>query len=267
MKIGSPKSRHHLKIKKQWRVLEIGGGHNPHPRADVIVDKYVEDNSHRGGDLKVLGHQTFVQADAENLPFEDDEFDYVICCHVLEHAENPRAFLSEMSRVAKGGYLEVPSLIGEYLIPKGSHSWCTLEIDDRLVLVNKESLPFPNQGLDFGDMFLYYLNSVSLSYKIFLKTNPNVLTVRHEWEDSIDFIINPTHAKDQVYFQDTWSLDMIESQLGRKSIVRDGLETVRNFFQIGASYVRALWKRESKAGFDQIGLGARNNSKVSLSTK
>ena len=78
MRIGSPASRLKLDIKPDDRVLDIGSGDFPHPRANVCVDKYVSDNTHRSSDIKVLSHQTFMQADGENLPFEDDEFDYVI---------------------------------------------------------------------------------------------------------------------------------------------------------------------------------------------
>lgn len=33
-------------------VLEIGGGHNPDPRSDILCDKYLEDNTQRGGGLR-----------------------------------------------------------------------------------------------------------------------------------------------------------------------------------------------------------------------
>src|ERR1700716_505239 len=142
MKIRNPKARSDLSIKRGDRVLEVGGGQNPHPRSNVIVDKYVDDNFHRSGDLKILKHQEFLNADGENLPFKDKEFDYVICCQVLEHVENPVRFLSEQFRVAKKGYIEVPSLIGEYLFPRESHKWILHEYKDVLYLVDKKKLNF-----------------------------------------------------------------------------------------------------------------------------
>ena len=112
MKIKRPRSRFDLSIKKNDYVLEVGGGHNPHPRSNVVVDKFVDDNTHRAHDLKVLPKQKFVHADGENIPFKELEFNYVICCHVLEHVEDPRKFVSEQTRVASKGYIETPSLIG-----------------------------------------------------------------------------------------------------------------------------------------------------------
>lgn len=76
-----------------------GGGNNPHPRANIVVDKFPINNYHRSGDLKILKTQKFVVADGENLPFKDKTFDYVISSHVLEHVNNPSIFLEEISRV------------------------------------------------------------------------------------------------------------------------------------------------------------------------
>ena len=82
MKIKNPKSRYHIKIPYKSKVLEVGGGHNPHRRSNVVVDKFIDSNFHRKADIKVLKHQKFLQADGENLPFKDQEFDFVFCNHV-----------------------------------------------------------------------------------------------------------------------------------------------------------------------------------------
>ena len=39
MKIRNPKSRFHIDVKRSDYVLDVGGGHNPHPRANVVVDE------------------------------------------------------------------------------------------------------------------------------------------------------------------------------------------------------------------------------------
>src|SRR5439155_24578599 len=43
----------------------------------------------------------FKQAMIENLPFEDETFDTVICTHVLEHILDYRKALSELRRVTR----------------------------------------------------------------------------------------------------------------------------------------------------------------------
>ena len=42
-------------------------------------------------------------ADMTDLPFDDDSFDFAICSHVLEHIENDRAAVAELSRVLVPG--------------------------------------------------------------------------------------------------------------------------------------------------------------------
>src|SRR5690606_1584155 len=184
MKLSNPQSRFKLKIKKNERVLEVGGGPNPHPRANVVIDKFVDFDYHRKGDINLYKHQQFAQADGESLPFEDNEFDYIICNHVLEHVDNPAKFLDEQARVAKRGYIETPSLIGEHLHPKISHRWVILEIDKKLVLFDKETIGFKTSS-DFGPLFLEYLVKHSLAYKILDRTYPQIRTVQYEWTGKI----------------------------------------------------------------------------------
>jgi ubiquinone/menaquinone biosynthesis C-methylase UbiE len=64
----------------------------------------------------------YVQADAQNLPFEAGSFDIVISCETIEHVPDPRAAVREMYRVCKPGgmlYLTTPNYLnfmGLYLI-------------------------------------------------------------------------------------------------------------------------------------------------------
>ena len=62
-----PHTRYDLKIRKSDKVVEIGSGHNPSRRANVIVEKFINDNYHRSGDIKIYPYQVFVNADGEHL--------------------------------------------------------------------------------------------------------------------------------------------------------------------------------------------------------
>lgn len=75
----TPIDRYDLKIKKSDYVLEVGSGHNPSYRANVIVEKYISTNYHRSGEVKIFPHQKFINADGASMPFQNKEFDYIIC--------------------------------------------------------------------------------------------------------------------------------------------------------------------------------------------
>lgn len=104
-------------IKENDHVLEIGPGSLPHPRANVFLEKnFNEENAHeqRGLAQKIKLEKPIIYYDGNEFPFSDKEFDYVICSHVIEHVEDVDAFIKEMSRVAKNGYIEYPTIYYEY---------------------------------------------------------------------------------------------------------------------------------------------------------
>lgn len=88
------------------RVLEIGPGNIPFPRADVFVDIL---------DRPDIKPDQLVKLDVctDPLPFPDQSFDFIYCRHCLEDLWNPFYICSEMSRVGKRGYIETPSPLAE----------------------------------------------------------------------------------------------------------------------------------------------------------
>jgi len=67
----------------------------------------------RHGDIRNL---TFVQADATDLPFDDDEFDAVTMSYGLRNVDRPKKAIAELFRVTKpGGRL----VINEFSTPPG----------------------------------------------------------------------------------------------------------------------------------------------------
>jgi SAM-dependent methyltransferase len=220
MKIRSPFDRSDLRIKKKDKVLEIGSGHNPSFRSNVIVEKFVESNYHRCGDVNIYAHQRFINADGEKLPFKDKEFDYVICNQVLEHVDDPIAFVNEQSRVAKRGYIETPSLLGEYLFPKKSHKWVILDIDNQLVMFEKSKMPGNYQN-NYGELFLNYLPYQSLVYKLLWLTEGDLMINRYEWVDSIDVIVNPDDEYYLSFFTQPWNLEMTKKLYPQRRLAKE----------------------------------------------
>ena len=102
-------------------VLDVGAGQSPTPRADIVVDKYAADNFERATDLSF--EKPLVVGDGQALPFADGTFAYVIASHVLEHATDPLLFAAELSRVARAGWVQVPSRESELAFGWPFHPW------------------------------------------------------------------------------------------------------------------------------------------------
>jgi ubiquinone/menaquinone biosynthesis C-methylase UbiE len=99
-----------MKLEHSGLVLDVGCG------TGILFD-YVADRSKMivGLDLskntlvearakritKKRNNVHLVQADADNIPFVDKEFDYVFAITVLQNAPNPKNMLREIRRVAK----------------------------------------------------------------------------------------------------------------------------------------------------------------------
>lgn len=115
-------------IRPQDCVLEIGPGSTPHPRANAFLELRFESEmdwvAQRGG-IKTAGNfsgRPIHGYDGGRFPFDDGQFDYVICSHVIEHVEQPEDFLREVFRVGGGrGYLEYPLITYEYLYDFSVH--------------------------------------------------------------------------------------------------------------------------------------------------
>lgn len=245
MRTRRPLGRWDLSIGKKDRVLEVGSGHSPSYRAHVLVEKYLTDNFHRCGDIKVYANQILVNADGENLPFREKEFDYVICNQVLEHVDNPARFIGELERVSKRGYIETPSLLGEFLFPKEAHKWVILDIDDKLVFFEKSRMP-GNYKNNYGELFLNYLPYQSFPYKVLGLTEGNLMINRYEWKDHIDILVNPEKGYYYSFFTQKWTREMAEKLFPPRGLGTEMRKFVRSSYYLIKE--KLLWKygRRSK---------------------
>ncbi len=113
-------------IKPGDKVLEIGPGGSPSKYANVFLELKFDNDAEwerQSGGLVPIGKKNSrtVFYDGNKFPFADKEFDYIICSHVLEHVPNIEKFVSEINRVGKAGFFEVPSIYYEYLFNIPEH--------------------------------------------------------------------------------------------------------------------------------------------------
>ena len=171
-----------MNIRADDFVLEIGSGHNPKARSDVLCDKFIADDEQRGG--TIVADRPIVEADGQFLPFVDAAFDYVICSHVLEHVEDPAQLIAELERVARRGYIETPSEIGERIYGWQYHNWVVNLVDDCLMLRRNE------RNSQFGQLF-HRMAAIDKYWKRFHLTHHNLFLVEYEWENEINYEILP----------------------------------------------------------------------------
>jgi SAM-dependent methyltransferase len=150
-----------LALPDDARVLDVGGWAAPLNRADWVIDvmPFETRGAIASGGVGPLparfGRDSWVLTDLcshQPWPFEDDYFDVAVCTFTLEDVRDPIRVCEEMSRVARAGYVEVPSLLDEltWLNPEVSggpwvghahHRWlCSAEQGELVFLTKFHSL-------------------------------------------------------------------------------------------------------------------------------
>ncbi|MEE2713213.1 MAG: methyltransferase domain-containing protein [Planctomycetota bacterium] len=143
-----------LGIADSDRVLDVGGAGNAFSRADVVCDLTFASCVQRNGAPGVLRADVeYVEAPAERLPFDDNAFDFVWCTQVLEHVLDPVAACRELSRVARRGFVEVPSRVGEMTNGNPTHRWIVDLDQGELVFQARPFVDHPLRNVWYGLMY------------------------------------------------------------------------------------------------------------------
>jgi uncharacterized protein YbaR (Trm112 family) len=170
-----------MKIGPGDLVLDVGSGHNPNPRSDVLCDRYVDDDTERGGAIRV--DRPLIVGDGHNLPFKDKAFDYVIASHIIEHMDDPARFCSELMRVARRGFIASPTELAEHMFYWSFHKWYVNKMGDKLILHPKVNVPNI-----FGELF-DYLYEYNPWYARFHRSLPDMFWMEYEWDGVIQIEI------------------------------------------------------------------------------
>jgi hypothetical protein len=104
-------------------VLDVGGWARPFERADWVLDAQpyatrglYDYDRERARPREHFRPETWVQRDVcarEPWPFADDHFAFAVCAQTLEDLRDPVWVCAELARVARAGYVEVPSRLEE----------------------------------------------------------------------------------------------------------------------------------------------------------
>lgn len=137
-------------------VLDVGGWADPLGRADWVID--VMPYATRGlyeregwiaprREPERFSRETWIERDVcdrEPFPFNDNQIDFAVCSHTLEDLRDPLWVCTELIRVARAGYIEVPSRLEEQswgvngdFVGWSHHRWLIEVSQDRIEFVVK----------------------------------------------------------------------------------------------------------------------------------
>lgn len=202
-------------------VLDVGGWGKPFRRADAVIDRmpYATRGLYGfdGEEPERFDEGGWVIWDIcarQAWPFGDKQFDFVICSQTLEDLRDPIWVCSEMERVARAGYIEVPSRLEEQSygvqgpwVGWGHHHWL-VDVEGRHIsFVFKHHVIHGRPSAYFPAGFVKLLNEEERTSQLW-------------WESSFTF--------DERIFADPENLDayldtFVEEEMRRRQLPRHDL--------------------------------------------
>ncbi|MBN1817455.1 MAG: methyltransferase domain-containing protein [Sedimentisphaerales bacterium] len=194
-------SRHfHFGIRPGDKVLDIGSGGVPFRHATHLADLTVSDNFHgrAGMPFQYLEGRPVYECDLENLPFEDHQFDFVYCSHVLEHVKHPEKACRELVRVAGRGYIETPAPAKDLCMDTAGvshHLWGIENRNGKLIFTPYTKIQI--KGLSCGilrDMACSPQTPREKAFAALVYLKAPLFNTMLLWEGSFDFEVRPSES-------------------------------------------------------------------------
>lgn len=203
-------------------VLDVGGWGRPLARADWVVDLMPYETRGlygRDGDgPERYDAGTWVRIDIcdhEPWPFADDQFDFAVCSHTLEDVRDPVRVCSELVRVARAGYVEVPSRLEEQSPMEGRpgvgwthHRWLA-DVDPtepRIDFVFKHGVVYTAPSAQFPPGFHATLSDAERVSRLW-------------WEGSFGFGERVMMSAGEL---DPYLSDFVDAEMERRGLARPG---------------------------------------------
>jgi hypothetical protein len=185
-------------------VLDVGAWACPFNRANIVLDAEPFETrgyyrtlglpAWQGGKVECFEKESWIQRDLcarEPWPLADKSVDFAICSHTLEDLRDPLWVCSELIRVARAGYIEVPSRAAEQ-----SRGWEAARI---------AGLSHHRWLIDIGDnritfLMKYHLLHADWRYSLpasFLRALPESRRVQWLfWTGSFEYAERTIHGSD-----------------------------------------------------------------------
>jgi hypothetical protein len=121
----SPLEKLAREVPPEGRILDAGGWFKPSAFATHVIDLLPWETRGARLQLSVQPEERFTReswfqanflAPEFRMPYPDGYFDLSICTHTLEDLPDPLPLIGELQRVARAGYIEVPSRASEQTV-------------------------------------------------------------------------------------------------------------------------------------------------------
>ncbi|MES2986082.1 MAG: hypothetical protein V4686_03065 [Patescibacteria group bacterium] len=172
------------------KILDVGGSSAPFKRATHMIDivpyegvNWSQAKGLREGKVSKEKYTQFDICSRAEWPYQDKEFDYSICSHVLEDIRDPLWVCSELIRTSKAGYIEIPSRMYETTfdieianMAGASHHRWVIDLHDKKIR--------------FTMKFMHiHCKAVNKNRGTYSKEDDNMY-LRLEWSDSFEYVEN-----------------------------------------------------------------------------
>jgi len=208
-------------------VLDVGSWADPFERADWVIDLFPYETRglyerrgwtkpRAGAGEERFSETTWIQRDVcdrEPFPFADGEIDFAICSHTLEDVRDPVWVCSELQRVAKAGYIEVPSRLEEQSWGVGGGEFVGWTHHHWLIDVGEASIEFVFKTHVIHSVPEYYFPH---SFWLGLREEEKVQTLW--WEGSFAY-------RERVIFEDSletiaYLRDFVQAEMAARGFKR-----------------------------------------------
>jgi len=170
-------------------VLDIGGWIQTFSRADYVIDIMPYQTRGVFGKVEVgkerFSKNNWIIHDLNSklkLPFEDKKFDFVVCSHTLEDIRDPLFLCSEIIRVGKAGYIEVPSREEESIFGLEGKNYTGYCHHRWLIEIKGPEIIFRFKTHSLNHSWKYHLPN---SYRKKMQTNERISYLF--WKDSFQY--------------------------------------------------------------------------------